>query len=259
MSEIYLGSTLLWNVSLEEIFSFIYSNGLDGVEMWAQHWFERGYSIEEYQRLSALYPVKTVVHSCSWDLNPSSLNEGIRKASVGEIEKSIDLAVELNADEVTVHPGHATVAGNMEEYYPRMHQSLQEILEYAKRKNIDISLEIMEEIPKEYATSVGAMKKITQEMEDEFCYTLDIAHCEGKKEIFTALEEGKHFSKFHISNRQGKHLHTPLPEGDYDFTELLPILEKYQLPFVVEGFDSSKEFSVARKNVNFLKNYGGKK
>ena len=163
--------------------------------MWAQHWFERGYSIEEYQRLSALYPVKTVVHSCSWDLNPSSLNESIRKASVGEIEKSIDLAVELNADEVTVHPGHATVAGNMEEYYPRMHQSLQEILGYAKQKNIDISLEIMEEIPKEYATSVGAMKKITQEMEDEFCYTLDISHCEGKKRNFHSVRRGKAFFK----------------------------------------------------------------
>lgn len=259
MLEVYLCSTLMWNASLEEMFSFIYNNELDGIEMWAQHWFEKGYSVEEYQRLSALYPVKTVVHSCSWDLNPSSLNEGIRQASMEEIKKSINLAEALNANEVTVHPGHATILDKWEEYYQRMHQSLREILEYAKKKRIDVSLEIMEQLPKEFATSVCEMRKITQEMEDEFCYTLDIAHCESKDEIFTALEQGKHFSKFHISNRQGKRLHTSLPEGDYEFAELLPVLSTYHIPFVVEGFDSNPEFPIARKNINFLKTYGGKK
>lgn len=257
MAEIYLCSTLMWNGSLEDMFSFIYRNGLDGMELWAQHWFEKGYSIEEFERLSALYPVKVVVHSCSWDLNPSSLNEGIRKASVAQIQKSIDLAAALQADEVTVHPGHATILDEMDGYYERMHQSLKEILQYAQKKKIAISLEIMEELPKEYATSVSEMKKITQEMGNQFWYTLDIAHCEGEKEIFTALEQERRFSKFHISNRQGKHLHVPLPDGDYDFMKLLPELEKYRIPFVVEGFDSSRDFLIARKNIHFLKNYGG--
>ena len=259
MSEIYLCSTLMWNASLEEMFAFIYSSGLDGMEIWAQHWFEKEYSVEEYRKLSALYPLRTIVHSCSWDLNPSSLNEGIRQASIAEIKKSIDLAVNLNANEVTVHPGHATITNEMEIYYERMHQSLQEILEYAKQKRVDVSLEIMEQIPKEFVTSVCEMKKITQEMEEKFCYTLDIAHCEDKKEITAALQQGKHFSKIHISNRQGMRLHTPLAEGDYNFTEILPMLEKYQIPFVVEGFDSNREFPIAKKNIKFLKTYGGKK
>ena len=41
MAEIYLRSTLMWNASLEDMFSFIYRNGLDGMELWAQHWFEK--------------------------------------------------------------------------------------------------------------------------------------------------------------------------------------------------------------------------
>lgn len=259
MSEFYMGSTLMWNATLEEMVQFIYNNGLDGIEMWAQHWFEKGYSIQEYEKLIALYPVKTIVHSCSWDLNPASLNEGIRKASILEIQKSMDLAAALNANEVTVHPGRITICNEMEGYYERMHQSLQEILEYAKGKGIDVSLEIMERIPKEFVTSVDEMKKITKEMEDEFCYTLDIAHCDEECDILKALEQGRHFSKFHISNRQGSRLHTPLPEGEYDFKTLLPMLRKYQIPFVVEGFDSQEEFPVARKNIHFLKIYGGKK
>lgn len=257
MAEFYLCSTLMWNATLEEMVRFVYDNGLDGIEMWAQQWFTRGYSAEEYHKLSALYPIKTFVHSCSWDLNPASLNDGIRNASVLEIEKSIDLADSLGTYEVTVHPGHCTFGSNPEPYTNRMNQSLTELLAYAAQKRIDLSLEIMEKIPKEFVTSVAAMKSITQELEDKFYYTLDIAHCDGVDFLMKMLQQGKRFSKFHISNRRGNTFHTPLPDGDYDFTALLPTLIPYHLPFVIEGFDSQKEFSIAKKNINFLKLYGG--
>lgn len=259
MSEFYLSSTLMWNVTLEEMVQFTYDNGLDGIELWAQQWFEKGYSVEEYQRLTALYPIKTFVHSCSWDINPASINDGIRHASILEIKKSIDLAASLNAYEVTVHPGHSSVNGSPEPYAVRMYQTLKELLAYSTQKWIDLSLEIMEEIPNEFVTSVAAMKSITREMESDFYYTLDTAHCEGVHVLMEMLGQGMRFSKFHISNRQGKKLHTPLPDGDYDFASLLPMLKDYAIPFVIEGFDSQKEFSIAKKNIQFLKLNGGMK
>ena len=62
MAAIYLSSTLLWNSSLEEIFHLAYQSGLDGMELWAQHFFSRGYKEEEFQKLSALYPLKSCIH-----------------------------------------------------------------------------------------------------------------------------------------------------------------------------------------------------
>ncbi|MFR5601918.1 MAG: sugar phosphate isomerase/epimerase family protein [Lachnospiraceae bacterium] len=260
MAEYYLCSTLMWNASLEEMFRFIYEQELDGIELWAQHWFTKGYSAEEYRRLAALYPVKIFIHSCSWDLNLASLNEGIRTASIQEVKKSIDLAVELDSYEVTVHPGRFTIPCSCDEstYYDRMYQTLKELLSYARKRNVDLSLEIMEELPKEFVTSSSAMKAITRDLVSEFYYTLDIAHCKNMDVVQKELNSGIRFSKFHISNRQKMKLHTPLPEGDYDFTTLLPELESYRIPFVIEGFDSHREFPIANKNIRFLKNFGGK-
>ena len=88
MANIYLCSTLLWNASLEEIFNLACQSGLDGIELWAQHFFHREYDAGEFEKLAALYPIKSCIHSQSWDLNLASMNEGIRKQSVIEVEKS---------------------------------------------------------------------------------------------------------------------------------------------------------------------------
>ena len=90
-------------------------NGFDGIELWAQQFFARGYDTQEYLRLQALYPLRTCVHSCSWDLNLASMNQGIREMSIKQVEASMRLAAELEAMELTVHPGHMTLPGRREE------------------------------------------------------------------------------------------------------------------------------------------------
>ena len=111
MKQIFVSSTLLWNAGLEEMFQRVYDNGFDGIELWAQHFFTKGYDTQEYLRLQALYPLRTCVHSCSWDLNLASMNQGIRKMSIRQVETSMRLAAELEALELTVHPGHMTLQG----------------------------------------------------------------------------------------------------------------------------------------------------
>ena len=115
MKQIFVSSTLLWNAGLEEMFQRVYDNGFDGIELWAQQFFARGYDTQEYLRLQALYPLRTCVHSCSWDLNLASMNQGIREMSIKQVEVSMRLAAELEAMELTVHPGHMTLPGRREE------------------------------------------------------------------------------------------------------------------------------------------------
>ena len=253
MATIYLCSTLLWNGSLEEIFDMSCQSGLDGIELWAQHFFHRKFDAGEFEKLAALYPLKSCVHSQSWDLNLASMNEGIRKQSVIEVEKSIDLAYRLGLDEVTVHPGRCTIPGTGAPYEAYLRQSFQEILEYAKKRQIDVSLEIMEKIPKEFVTTMDAMKRVCGDLFDQFVYTLDVAHCDSEEEVLTTLQDYRpHISKLHISNRKGPKFHTPLNEGDYDMEKLLPRLARYDLPMVIEGLDSSRDFSTAKQNIQFI-------
>lgn len=257
MRQVFVSSTLFWNASLDEIFRKVYDEGYDGIEFWAQHFWERQYDVNEYLRLSALYPLQTAVHSCSWDLNLSSMNEGIRKESVCQVEQSMDLAKRLNAIEITVHPGHMTIAGSRDESMKRLQKSLDEIAAYSKKCGIDVSLEIMEKIPKEFITDPAAMLEAVGAHEKEFYFTLDAAHCDSEQEPFEILNTLNRVSKIHISNRLGKKYHTPLDVGDYDFKKLLPELSAYDLPLVVEGYDTSRNFHIFNENTQFLKTNGG--
>lgn len=253
MSMVYVSSTLMWNCSLEEMFDWTCRSGLDGIELWAQHFFARDYSPEKYQCLAALYSMKSCVHSQSWDLNLASLNEGIRKQSVQEVKKSIDLAHRLEMEEVTVHPGHQSIPAKVSDYEANLRQSLEELVAYAESRRVKLSLEIMEKIPREIVTDMQVMQRVCGALFPRCVYTLDVAHCDSAQEAIHTMEEyGEHISKIHISNRRGNKFHTPLDEGDHNMEELLPKLAKYDVPFVIEGLDVAEDFPVAKRNVAFV-------
>ncbi len=253
MAIIYLSSTMMWNKSLDEIFNTVYSSGLDGIELWAQHFYSMGYDEEIYLRLASLYPLKGCMHSYSWDLNLASMNRGVRRASVEEVKGSVDLAWRLGMDEVTVHPGHRTLIGADIPYTAMLRESLKEILEYARYRQVDISLEIMEKNGREFATDMGRMQEVCGEMFPAFFYTLDVAHCDSREEIFDCLARNRRISKIHVSNRRGKMLHTPLHDGDYDMKTIMREAARFGLPMVIEGYDPDPECPIAKKNIAFTK------
>ena len=51
------------------------------------------------------YELKYTIHSAYTDLNIASFNKAIQKASINEIERSIDFAVDIDSDIVVIHPG----------------------------------------------------------------------------------------------------------------------------------------------------------
>lgn len=253
MAAIYISSTMMWNRRMEDIFDMTYRAGLDGIELWAQQFFSQGCSVEEYRKLSALYPLKTCVHSQSWDLNLASMNEGIRKQSVCEVKRSIELADELGACEVTVHPGRITIPGADLSYEEHLYESLQEILDYGQNYHICVSLEIMERIPREFVTDMDGMKRVCRELFDDFSYTLDVAHCDSQEMIWDTMEQwGNRISKIHVSNRKGNRLHTLLEDGDYPMDKILVRLSGYGLPMVMEGLDASPGSEGAYRNFSFI-------
>lgn len=203
--------------------------------------------------MAEAYGLRTLVHSCSWDLNLASINESIRQASVGQVIASLQLAKAIGAEEVTVHPGHLTLAGITDRSCQILHHSLEEISEAAASMSLAVSLEIMEKIKKEFVTTAAAMQAVTGELFPKFSYTVDIAHCDSLSEARQLLTFMPGVSKIHISNRRGAVYHTPLGEGDYDLSAFWPWLQKRNLPAVViEGYDDSRECTIYKKNLAFL-------
>ncbi len=263
MNQIFASSTLFWNASIIKMMHHVKQARLEGIELWAQQFTCRGYVEEDYVRLAEQYGLQTIVHSYSWDLNLSSLNAGIRQASVAEVVKSMQLAARIGAREVTVHPGHQTIANKLSRsnwvggpYENFLYESLSKIAEEADKLGVSVSLEIMEKKKKEFVTSVEAMQVVTKDLFSAFSYTLDVAHCDSMFECLqmgNILSKDGLLSKIHISNRQGKTYHTPLGQGDYEFSDVWPQLLRYGVPLVMEGYDEGREFPFFYTNIDFLK------
>lgn len=253
MKQVLISSTLLWNLSLEEMFRCIYEQDLGGLEVWAQHFYCRGYDEKEYCRLANKYPITTVVHSCSWDLNLSSVNEEIRRTSVKEVIASMAFAERIDAAEVTVHPGHMTMPFLRRESAAVMGESFREIADASYHMDMPVSLELMEKTKKEFVTDWEAMQEVTGDLFSFFSYTLDVAHCDSPGEALTLLQDMPAVSKLHISNRRGRQYHTPLYDGDFDFDALLPELDAWKLPMVLEGYDPQGGLAVFYNNVAYMR------
>lgn len=252
MNPIYFSSTLMWNAALPELFQAAHTLGAQGIEFWAQQFESRNYCEKECLRLMDEYQIEAFVHSKTWDLNFASMNRCIREASIREIKASIDLAGKMHASEITVHPPRESLCGELPFYRELTYQGLTELLSYARGKNVDVSLEVMEKIPKELMTSRRQIQELTRDLYPEFSYTVDVAHCDDAAEVQDFLWKLPRISKLHISNRRGSKYHTLLSDGDFSFPELWPILEDSHLPMVVEGLDRSKEYTMLYENMKYI-------
>lgn len=250
--DMYFSSTLLWGCSLEELFATWKQYGIQNVELWAEQMAQFDLDLKTYRTYAKAQGITTVVHSKSWDLNFASLNEGIRKSSIKEVKKSIDLAALIGAKEITVHPPRQTVNNLDSNIYQYAYEGIKELHLYARERGIVLSLEIMEKIPKEIITSDVELQQVVGDLYEELEYTLDTAHCTDEAEIFAYLENIQNISKIHISNKIGPKLHTPLFDGDYDLKTLIPKLLSYGIPLSVEGMDTGLEYTLLKETVNFI-------
>lgn len=204
----------------------------EGCEFLAEYehgWHHREY-IKDVLSTSDLY---VQVHAPFNDINIASMNPDIKKASVHEIEKAMDLAVSIDADMVTVHPGlyspiGKTWAGAMEAQL----SSLKEISALGRERGITVALENM---PAPYPTmgiEPGEMKNMLETSGLDFC--LDVGHgfTSGKLDDFLRMKP----VNVHLHDNQGyKDLHLPLGEGDIDFPTVLNELKGYRSNWVIEG------------------------
>ena len=253
VEHIYFSSTLMWNAALPELFEAADAVGAEGIELWAQQFESRRYSAAECRKLLGRCPTRVFVHSKTWDLNFASVNRRVREVSLREIRRSVNLAAQLNAPEITVHPPRESLCGDRPYYRELAYRGLYEILQYGRNAGVAVSLEVMEKLPKELMTTREAVRELTRDLYREFSYTVDVAHCDGEEELEDFLLNLPGVSKLHISNRRGGNYHTMLSDGDFSFQKLWPMLESRGLPMVVEGFDHTDRYTMLQGNMKYIR------
>ncbi|MFC3040866.1 sugar phosphate isomerase/epimerase family protein [Virgibacillus xinjiangensis] len=251
---ILFASTLAWSYPIRTVLDMAAEEQWDGVEIWSEHVWRFNEKPEDIHEKLKQLNLTATLHASSWDLNLCALNEGIRKQSVQEVRHSIDLAAQLGADNVTFHPGRLTLPDLAHSLHEDLlTASLEVITEYAMQKDIVVSMEIMEQKPKEFVTNAHVMNRIIEGFPPYLQTTFDVAHMPLDIDSRSVWEELNQVGKIHISDATEQTLHLPLGEGKIEKETLSYFLQNDCIPVVVEGLDQSKDLNWLQKNLQYIR------
>lgn len=162
------------------------------------------------------YDIDIFLHAPTVDLNPASINPGIREETIRQMEETVDMAVEIGAKAITTHPG---MIRRLEERVRMMAidfavESLTECSDYANGRGICFSIENM---PNKYAYLCNNAAEHDSMVRECGCKaTVDMGHANTTDDPSTFLKV-KDTVYYHLSDNNGqKDQHLPLGDGSLD-------------------------------------------
>jgi sugar phosphate isomerase/epimerase len=200
-----------------EIFSYVSRSGLDGIEYWLEtpHFWLRDLPVDEVVSCRANHPEipSFTVHAPILDLNPCSINPEVAEVSIGYAVRSIEIAEQMGAHVLTLHPGRRTAKrppGQAD--FARFDHYLSALREVATRNSLKICMENMEPVVNSFLCTP---ERVRQLLDDEpwLFFTLDTSHALAKSDAdpcrYIELCHDR-LANVHISRKEGKTLHHPL-------------------------------------------------
>lgn len=203
---------------------------------------------EEMKEVLSTTNMEVQVHAPLNDINIASINPEIRKASVSEIKKSIDIASMIGAEMVTVHPGlYSPLSIYWEGAVELSKESLRELKKYAEEYEIVLALENLPEMWLTMCSTVEEMKDFLKELDIKFCLDVGHAYTAGELDEFLKLSP----VNVHLHDNRGEEdVHLKLGDGELDFERVLKGLKDYEGNFVIEG----REMDELIESKNYLTN-----
>ncbi|WP_421617274.1 sugar phosphate isomerase/epimerase family protein [Brevibacillus sp. TJ4] len=250
---LYVSSTLMWAYPVEDALPIARQYGFGGMEVWAEHvWFHQSDAgnIRAAAKQSGL---KLTLHAASWDLNLCSLNRGIRQQSIQEVIRSLELAGEIGAGSVTIHPGRVTLSQRHRGWHePILIESLNILAKEAVDRGLALSIEHIEPLPKEMVVTPVELNRLRAALDYPTTATFDIAHVPLTTSLAEFYKQLDGIDKIHVSDATSSKLHLPLGTGNIDLERIWPLLWQAEKPIVVEGLDESRDLGLLKANVSYL-------
>jgi len=256
--KIIASSTLLFAYQVEEVLTIAKQLGYDGVEIWHFHLVKTGEEKKgaKLRKLAQQLDLSLSFHALSWDLNFTSKLDHVREASIDMLEKSLDIAAELDANPVVIHPGRITIPGDSAEaYWGFLIEGVKKLTSYAQKKDRIIGLEVMEHIPNEFFITPEDANHILDEITSpNLGITFDAAHVPLDIKMLDYLVRIKNVIHVHISDLTPHKRHIALNTGDRDFTDLIRyISSNNQADITIEGLEPQRTERLAQHNMNEIK------
>lgn len=189
------------------------------------YWPRNVLSVENNFEAFYSYDIDVFLHSPTIDLNPASLNPGIREETLKQLKETLDFAVKIDAEAITTHPGLIHRLEDRVRNYAMKHsiETLKQANNYAKDVGIKFSVENM---PNKYAYFCNSADEHKKFLESCDCYaTLDVGHANTTGDVKSFFEMDN-IAYYHLNDNDGKKdQHLTLGDGNLDI-QLLNGVEK---------------------------------
>jgi len=171
--------------------------------------------------IASQYDIEPTIHSPTVDLNPASVNVGIREETTKQLIETVDLAAAIDASTITTHPGYVKRINDgltRRSLNVALH-SLEKWADYAADVGIAPAIENMPRNAKYFCTDVAQHKLFV-----ETCgasATIDVGHAHTNNALKSFLQANFPVAYYHLSDNDGERdLHLPIGEGTIDWAQL---------------------------------------
>jgi sugar phosphate isomerase/epimerase len=234
--------------------------GFSVAEIWMEHLLATKEDAKDIYTAARSLGIELTLHATSYDINPISENRGIASESIRQAYLALELARDLEAHVLVMHPGRvSSTKGQIPLYRKRQYELLDALDQKAGEYGLQIALEVMEKRPKEILIYPEEVDDLMSQGYRNIGLTIDIAHASTVMDpvefIDSIKEEWIHH--IHISDGSAKHTHLPLGEGTLPLERVLSRLcEFYEQAVVIEGYDPKRAEEITRANYHYLASRG---
>lgn len=231
-------STLaLYPQPIEEVLHFLETQNIDYCEIINEYPYD-----EIDEGVLESYPVKLTVHAPLSDLNLASHNQAIRKSSIAEVKKSMNKAVDWDAELIVVHPGSMPVMGRRigKKIFQYNLESLSELSSYAEDCGVCMCVENMPVIDGLLFQDLKELNSLLDNINAHM--TLDVGHAHNSGFSVEDMFIYPRIKHIHISDNDGTwDQHDAVGSGSIDFDQFFRSLNdiKYDGVLVVEVKDAT--------------------
>ncbi len=166
------------------------------------------------------YDITVFLHAPTIDLNPASLNPGIREETLKQLNETVDFAVEIGAEAITTHPGMIHRLEDRIRGLGMMYsiETLQKAADYSRDRGVKFSIENM---PDRYAYFCNKAQEHELFIKECGSYaTVDTGHANTSDDPESFFKIKK-IAYYHLNDNDGKKdQHLALGEGTFDLSLL---------------------------------------
>ena len=247
----------LFDLSFDRIVQRASKDGFDIIEVLCEGPYLPRFALKNISQFGIFsqYDIELTIHSPTVDLNPASVNVGIREETVKQLYETVDLAASIDASTVTTHPGYVKRINERltKRSLELALKSLENWAKYAEDVGIEPSIENMPHNSKYFCTDVAQHKLFVETCGSSA--TIDVGHAHTNDAIRDFLHADFQIAYYHVSDNDGRRdQHLPIGKGTIDWSQLHGINKAI---IEVNDYDEVKEsrdkLSRVSKTLNLIK------